>query len=189
MSRRDHDDARGRGQLGVSRPGVRRRAIRWLGLRWRGGQAGRTRGEVPGTGGAGMVWTDRVRGSGRVRRKKRMCDEKNGDVPGTDAPDPSLGGVPRTEGPTMHRHGASRPIDRPPGRHRDPGGVAVRTGVLGRTVRWSRGCSNPPGLRPSLASGRGRARSRRGRVHRGEPLLLGVDEEYQISYRHPDRHH
>jgi hypothetical protein len=181
--RRNHGDARGRGQLGVSRPGVRRRAIRWLGLRWRGGQQGRRRGDMPGIGAAELVWTDRVRECGRVRRKKWLSDEKTSDVPETDAPDPSLGGVPRTEGPTTHRHGASRPIDRAPGRLIHSDGRTVKAGDPGRTVRWSRGCANPPGLRPAPASGRGRARSRRGRVHRGEPLLLGVDEEYQITYR------
>ena len=168
-------------------PGVRRRTIRWLGLRWRGRHEGRRRGGMPGPGAAGLVWTDRVRGCGRVRRKKRMCDEKNGDVPGTDVPDPSLGGVPRTEGPTTHRHGTSRPIDRVPDRPGDPDGNTVRAGDPGKTVRWSRGCTNPPGFRPVPASGRGRARTRRGRVHRGEPLLLGVDEEYQIIYRYSAR--
>ena len=69
-------------------------------------------GEEPESGRAGFEWTDRVRGSGRVRRKKWMIYEKTGDVPGTAAPDPSLGGVPRAEGPATHRLGVSRPADR-----------------------------------------------------------------------------
>ena len=53
------------------------------------------------------VWTDRVRGSGRFRRKKQMWHEMMGDVPGIFlVPDPSLGGAPQAEGPTAHRLGA-----------------------------------------------------------------------------------
>jgi hypothetical protein len=36
-----------------------------------------------------------------------------GDVPGrTLVPDPSLGGAPHVEGPTTHRHGVARPVER-----------------------------------------------------------------------------
>jgi hypothetical protein len=55
-------------------------------------------------------WTNRVRESGRFRRKKQMCHEMTGDVPGTKlVPDPSLGGEPLLEGPTTHRLGVPRP--------------------------------------------------------------------------------
>ncbi len=60
-----------------------------------------------------LAWktqTDRVRGCGRLRRKKQMWHEMTGDVPGRlSVPDPSLGGAPRNEGPATHHLGAARP--------------------------------------------------------------------------------
>jgi hypothetical protein len=138
----------------------------------------------PWTGLAGCEWTDRVRGSGRVRRKKWMNFEMADDVPGTAVPDPSLDGAPRAVGPAAHHHGVSRPADRaldcPT---RSAGNTGVPDGPKTARRRSRGGGVLPPGLCTTLASGRGCARSRGVRVHRGEPLLLGVDEEYQISYR------
>ena len=72
--------------------------------------------------------------------------EKNGDVPGTDVPDPSLGGVPRAEGPATHRLGASRPVDRAPGCRPAP------TGMTGGSDDPGRPGDGPVAVRTLLAS-------------------------------------
>ncbi len=120
--------------------------------------------------------------SGRPRRKKLMCCEMSRDVPGS-MPDPSLGGQPRDRDPTTRLRGVPRsadplapglpgsPLERPeprPPTRRINGPVMITTSLELAFPRSScQGCTGFAG----------------DRVHRGEPLLLGVDKEYQISYR------
>jgi hypothetical protein len=128
--------------------------------------------------------TDHARGRGQVRQEKWVRNEMI-DVAGRKLfPVPSLGGAPRIGGPTTRRLGVTRTIARADCMTIDRSGNAGAANCL-QTSRWrSRGaCEFPPGDRSPPTSSRGCTRSRGVRVHRGEPLLLGVDEEYQISYR------
>jgi hypothetical protein len=108
-----------------------------------------------------------------------------GDVPGKfKIPDPSLGGSPHSGGTATHHHGVARPADRVTCEAIEPARIPGNGRTLQMTWRRSRGgYEHPPGFRAPPTSSRGCTRSRGVRVHRGEPLLLGVDEEYQISYR------
>jgi hypothetical protein len=85
------------------------------------------------------------------------------DLPGI-VPDPSLG-EPRIEGPTTHLHGESRPDG------------------LAEAVRRSRVVRDILVLCKPRASSRADSETGGDRDHLGEPLLLGVDVEHQISYR------
>ncbi len=187
-ARRHEAGATGREELGVARSGRFRTAqatTRRPGPLVRGWPAVRHLVGAPGAGASVGMRTDGVRGSGRLRRKKWLYDEKSCDVPETDAPDPSLGKLPRAESPATRCPGASRPIANTRARPVDVAdGVGKRDGPGTWSRRRSRSGSIPPGFGPSPASGQGRTSTRRGRVHRGEPLLLGVDKEYQISLRH-----
>jgi hypothetical protein len=104
------------------------------------------------------------------------------DVPGT-IPDPSLGEQPR-DGPRAARLlGVPRsadPVIREPDQL-----VWLKAEALKLDVTDLRflGCRDVPETRPPRTSCSGRTEFRGDRVHRGEPLLLGVDKEYQISYR------
>ena len=98
-------------QLGVACPVVRRATFRLVGPVGREA-ASRAVDHLrePGASPAEKAWTDRVRWSGRFRRKKQMWHEMMGDVPGRIlVPDPSLGGAPQVEGPTTHRLGVPCP--------------------------------------------------------------------------------
>jgi hypothetical protein len=114
-----------------------------------------------------------------------MWCEMRDDVPGTRLiPDPSLGVAPHARGPATHRRGVARPADRACAGTGSQEALTTLQLESEAASRRSRGlCDLPPGFRPPSTSGRGCARSRGVRHDRGEPLLLGVDEEYQISYR------
>jgi len=128
--------------------------------------------------------TDHARGCRQVRQGKWLRNELI-DVAGKKPfPVPSLGGAPRIGGPTPHRHGVTRTAGRASCMTIDRAGTAGAANCLQAIrLRYRSACEFPPGDRPPPTSGRGCTRSRGVRVHRGEPLLLGVDEEYQISYR------
>jgi hypothetical protein len=93
-------------QLGAVCPVTRHTTVDWLGLWPRGGVSGRRHLREIGPSPVRKVGTDRVRGRGRLRRKKEMWHELMGDVSGIRlVPDPSLDGTPQAEGPTAHRLG------------------------------------------------------------------------------------
>jgi hypothetical protein len=130
--------------------------------------------------------TDRACGSRPIRQGKWLRIVKI-DVAGKITfPVPSLDSdsAPRIGGPATRRLGVTRTTGR-------FNCVAIDRACINGTVRrlqssrWQfRDARDfPPGDRPPPTSSRGCTRSRGVRVHRGEPLLLGVDEEYQISYR------
>jgi hypothetical protein len=106
------------------------------------------------------------------------------DMPETAIPDSSLGGAPRAESPATYPLGMSRPADRAAGSSVREAGMTGTPVDPNKARQRSRGDGVlPPGLQTIPASGQDSTRSRGVRVHRGEPLLLGVDEEYQITYR------
>ena len=105
-----------------------------------------------------------------------------GDVSGR-IPDPSLGNQPRDE------DRAARLLDVPfpacfPGR--EPRRIASAEAAAPKLTRKNQRSrcdrdipeTHPPRTSCSRCTGFGGDR-----VHRGEPLLLGVDKEYQITYR------
>src|SRR4051794_32450891 len=98
-------------------------------------------------------------------------------------PDPSLGELPRARAPATHPRGASRPPGpTDPGPH--PARVRMRAKGRDGTGRRSRHDRDVPDeARPPRTSCPGCTGFGGDRVHRGEPLLLGVDKEYQITYR------
>src|SRR5262245_26266118 len=107
------------------------------------------------------------------------------DVPGV-VPGPSLGGGPREIGPATRRLGVSRPAGRTVSAVQK---LAFPTiGGRGRCAeaagRQSRDARVLPDTRHPRASCPGHTKIGGDRVHRGEPLLLGVEKEYQASYRH-----
>jgi hypothetical protein len=144
------------------------------GRRAAGSVPARGRGDVRRTG--CEPW--RVRSIGCLGRKKLLWSEKKSAMPGV-IPDPSLD-WPRVEGPTGHHRGGpcpgrrwsrnagARPVQRRPD---------IPAVCRSRSVRDVLVSESPP------ASCRRDIESGGDRVHRGEPLLLGVGKEYQISYR------
>ena len=107
-----------------------------------------------------------------------------GDASGR-IPDPSLGNQPRDEdraarlldvpSPACFPGRAAGELPRPRQQPRfRPGGTSGPV-VLATSLKLT-----PPRTSCSRCTGFGGDR-----VHRGEPLLLGVDKEYQISYRPP----
>ncbi len=120
----------------------------------------------------------RVRPCGRSRQGKTGVERWVSGMPG-GFPGPSLGG-PRVEGPTARR--------------RDGPGPDRRSAMARIRAPTSGPGGSPAGLRchadgdfpvPGRVRPSGRPDSANGgdRDHRGGPLLLGVDREYQVSYR------
>jgi hypothetical protein len=107
------------------------------------------------------------------------------DVAGTITfPVPSLDSALRTGGRAARRLGVTRTTGRVDRLTIGRNGITGAVKGLQPSRSWFRDAREfPPGDRPPPTSSRGCTRSRGVRVHRGEPLLLGVDEEYQISYR------
>lgn len=127
--------------------------------------------------------TNHAHGVGRRCRKKRVVFEVVSDMPG-GFPGPSLGGGPREIGPAVDPHGRPRPTVRVG--LIDQGPIPSTTGRARRlepSGRQSRGLGVLPDSRPSRASRPRDTTIGGGRVHRGEPLLLEVVQEYQITYR------
>lgn len=100
-------------------------------------------------------------------------------------PDSSSGEDCRVQGSTAHRLGTPRLDD--PNRVRTPkaGEFPVRDGSEPKTSHRYAENRNVPDFihRPPRPFRRGVTDYAGDRVHRGEPLLLGVDKEYQVSYR------
>ena len=104
------------------------------------------------------------------------------DVPGW-LPDPSLDGQPRVSDPTTCLHGVSctnHPLANEPTLIPAP---EIQAASPVTKDRWSRDVRDVPETRPPRTSGSRCTGFAGDRVHRGEPLLLGVDKEYQITYR------
>src|SRR4051812_19250874 len=106
----------------------------------------------------------------------------NDDVPGSK-PDPSLGSQPRARAPTARLRGAPRPANPVRPESKRLASVEVQTACHGTAGRRSRNDRDIPEEHPTPASCRECTGITGDRVHRGEPLLLGVDKEYQITYR------
>ncbi len=111
-----------------------------------------------------------------------MFGEMECDVPGS-MPDPSLGIQPRDGTQTTRLLGASLPAD--PVALEPDRLASLKAAALNPDAKdlRSRGESAIPETRRPRTSCSGCTGIRGDRVHRGEPLLLGVDKEYQISYR------
>jgi hypothetical protein len=127
-----------------------------------------------------------VRKSGRPRRKKPRSCEMRCDVPGT-WPDPSLGSQPRDRDPATRLLGASPPAGFFGCGYLWPAWFQAMAAGLHTNDRRFRDDRSIPATRPTQTSCSGCTGFGGDRVHRGEPLLLGVDKEYQISLRLFDR--
>ena len=111
-----------------------------------------------------------------------MSGEMMCDVPGIDAR-PFLGRSATRRGPTTRLLGAPRPAD--PAALEPDRLASLEAAALNPDAKdqRSRGDRDIPETRLPRTSCSGCTGFRGDRVHRGEPLLLGVDKEYQISYR------
>ena len=160
----------------------RRGTQKRLGLGSRGAWPGRPQVPAPGSGWRNQEQTVRLLMSGRRSRKKPMYGEMKCDMPGMK-PDPSLGDQPRDRAHTTRLLGAPRPAE--PAVLEPDRLASLETEASNPDAKdqRSRGDCDIPETRPPRTSCSGCTGFRGDRVHRGEPLLLGVDKEYQISYR------
>ena len=111
-----------------------------------------------------------------------MQGEMKCDVPGM-MPDPSLGVQPRDRTPTARLLGAPHPAEPAVLEPERLALLEAEAANADAKDQRSRGDCDIPETRPPRTSCSGCTGFRGDRVHRGEPLLLGVDKEYQISYR------
>ena len=144
--------------------------------------AGSSPGSRAGSGWKNQEQTVRLLMSGRRSQKKPMYGEMKCDVPGMK-PDPSLGVQPRDRAHTTRLLGAPRPAE--PAVLEPDRLASLETEASNPDAKdqRSRGDCDIPETRPLRTSCSGCTGFRGDRVHRGEPLLLGVNKEYQISYR------